>query len=228
MHELKSGRSRTSARQWCRFEFGEQSWPAAIFCLRANRFPKVIPTRSATGSPTRSSICSTAKARRPGWTPVRSASPARRWRPPTAWSSPAKCAAPTITHEQIERSRAQGDQGHRLRAGRLPLGDGARSKCCCTPSPPTSPRASSRRQQGRRRRRPGHHVRLCLRETPELMPAPIYYAHKILEIARRGAQGRARRRDQLGPTPRARSRSNISNGKPVGVTQIVLSHPARR
>ena len=33
-------------------------------------------------------------------------------------------------------------------------------------------------------------------ETPDLMPAPIYYAHKILEIAGEGAQGWRRRRRQ--------------------------------
>ena len=41
------------------------------------------------------------------------------------------------------------------------------------------------------------------RETPELMPAPIYYAHKILRrslATRRIGQGEAR----SAPTPRAR------------------------
>ena len=40
-------------------------------------------------------------------------------------------------------------------------------------------------------------------ETPELMPAPLHYAHKILKTCRRGAPlRRASRRSD--PTPRAR------------------------
>ena len=42
------------------------------------------------------------------------------------------------------------------------------------------------------------------RETPEFMPAPIYYAHKILEVlanARKAGEGDA---PSLAPTPRAR------------------------
>ena len=41
------------------------------------------------------------------------------------------------------------------------------------------------------------------RETPELMPAPIYYAHHILKVMSRGAPLRRNRR-RSGPTPRAR------------------------
>jgi S-adenosylmethionine synthetase len=61
------------------------------------------------------------------------------------------------------------------------------------------------------------------RETPELLPAPIYYAHKILEnisLARRKGEGEAAK---LGPDAKSQVTVKYENGKPVGVTQIVLS-----
>lgn len=59
-------------------------------------------------------------------------------------------------------------------------------------------------------------------ETPELMPAPIYYAHNILERlsdARRGG-GEAR----LGPDAKSQVTIQYKEGKAVGATQIVVSH----
>lgn len=61
------------------------------------------------------------------------------------------------------------------------------------------------------------------RETPELMPAPLYYAHKILEVlakARHSGEGPAAK---LGPDAKSQITIKYENGKPVGVTQIVLS-----
>ncbi|WP_029670708.1 methionine adenosyltransferase [Hyphomicrobium sp. B1] len=61
-------------------------------------------------------------------------------------------------------------------------------------------------------------------ETPELMPAPIYYAHKILfdlAAARKGKVGDAAK---LGPDAKSQVTVRYENGKPVGVTQIVVSH----
>ena len=61
------------------------------------------------------------------------------------------------------------------------------------------------------------------RETPELMPAPIYYAHKILEIlsaARRKGEGDVAK---LGPDSKSQVTVRYHNGKPAEVTQIVLS-----
>ena len=61
------------------------------------------------------------------------------------------------------------------------------------------------------------------RETPELMPAPIYYAHKILEDlahARKTKDGEAAK---LGPDAKSQVTVKYVGGKPVGVTQIVLS-----
>ncbi len=61
------------------------------------------------------------------------------------------------------------------------------------------------------------------RETPELLPAPIYYAHKILETlttARKANNGPA---GKLGPDAKSQVTVRYENGQPVGVTQIVLS-----
>ena len=61
------------------------------------------------------------------------------------------------------------------------------------------------------------------RETPELLPAPIYYAHKILETlteARKSGIGPAA---ALGPDAKSQVTVKYENGKPVGVPQIVLS-----
>src|SRR5688572_16248622 len=59
-------------------------------------------------------------------------------------------------------------------------------------------------------------------ETPELMPAPIYYAHRILqqlsEARRFGKEPR------LGPDAKSQVTVEYRSGKAVGVSQIVVSH----
>jgi S-adenosylmethionine synthetase len=62
-------------------------------------------------------------------------------------------------------------------------------------------------------------------ETPELMPAPIFYAHKILEdLARaRKGKGKANGASVLGPDAKSQVTVRYEGGIPVGVTQIVLS-----
>jgi S-adenosylmethionine synthetase len=60
-------------------------------------------------------------------------------------------------------------------------------------------------------------------ETPDLMPAPIYYSHKMLEVlsgARRSGQGDVGR---LGPDAKSQVTVKYVAGKPAAVTQIVLS-----
>jgi S-adenosylmethionine synthetase len=60
------------------------------------------------------------------------------------------------------------------------------------------------------------------RETPELMPAPIYYAHRILKLmadARHAANGASK----LGPDAKSQVTVRYENAKPVGATQIVVS-----
>ncbi|MBA4613041.1 methionine adenosyltransferase [Stappia taiwanensis] len=59
------------------------------------------------------------------------------------------------------------------------------------------------------------------RETPELMPAPIYYSHKILRLL---AEARKTGREPvLGPDAKSQVTVRYENGVPVGVTSIVLS-----
>ncbi len=60
------------------------------------------------------------------------------------------------------------------------------------------------------------------RETPELMPAPLYYSHKVLQLlsdARRSGAEKA-----LGPDAKSQVTVRYENGVPVGATQIVVSH----
>ena len=59
------------------------------------------------------------------------------------------------------------------------------------------------------------------RETPELMPAPIYYAHRILKLM---ADARHSGATQiLGPDAKSQVTVRYEEGKPVGVTSIVVS-----
>ena len=59
------------------------------------------------------------------------------------------------------------------------------------------------------------------RETPELMPAPLYYAHRILKLmadARHSGQTK-----ELGPDAKSQVTVRYEAGKPVEATQIVVS-----
>ncbi len=60
------------------------------------------------------------------------------------------------------------------------------------------------------------------KETPELMPAPIYYSHKILEVL--AAARHSGEASSLGPDSKSQVTVRYEDGKPVGVTQIVVSH----
>ncbi len=58
-------------------------------------------------------------------------------------------------------------------------------------------------------------------ETPELMPAPIFYAHRILKLlseARHSGKEKV-----LGPDSKSQVTLEYKNGKPVAATQIVVS-----
>ncbi|MFI4998138.1 MAG: methionine adenosyltransferase domain-containing protein, partial [Hyphomicrobiales bacterium] len=61
------------------------------------------------------------------------------------------------------------------------------------------------------------------RETPELMPAPIYYAHKILENLTKARKAKEGGCEKLGPDAKSQVSVRYEDGKPVGVTQIVVS-----
>ncbi len=60
------------------------------------------------------------------------------------------------------------------------------------------------------------------RETPELMPAPIHYAHKVLRLISEARHNGIEK--GLGPDSKSQVTIRYENGKPVGVTQIVVSH----
>ncbi len=60
------------------------------------------------------------------------------------------------------------------------------------------------------------------RETPELMPAPLAYSHKILRLISEARH--AGKEKHLGPDAKSQVTVRYENGKPVGVTQIVVSH----
>lgn len=58
-------------------------------------------------------------------------------------------------------------------------------------------------------------------ETPDLMPAPLYYSHRILKLmadARHSGEAK-----QLGPDAKSQVTVRYENGKPVEATQIVVS-----
>jgi len=58
-------------------------------------------------------------------------------------------------------------------------------------------------------------------ETPDLMPAPLYYSHRILHLmaqARKSGEAKA-----LGPDAKSQVTVRYENGKPVEATQIVVS-----
>ena len=59
-------------------------------------------------------------------------------------------------------------------------------------------------------------------ETPDLMPAPIFYAHKILRLISESRH--AGREKVLGPDSKSQVTVQYQNGKPVGVREIVVSH----
>lgn len=60
------------------------------------------------------------------------------------------------------------------------------------------------------------------RETPELMPAPLHYSHKILKLLADARHSGAEK--GLGPDSKSQVTVRYENGKPVGVSQIVVSH----
>jgi S-adenosylmethionine synthetase len=60
------------------------------------------------------------------------------------------------------------------------------------------------------------------RETPEFMPAPLYYAHKILQTISQARHSGAEK--TLGPDAKSQVTVRYQYGKPVEATQIVVSH----
>jgi S-adenosylmethionine synthetase len=59
-------------------------------------------------------------------------------------------------------------------------------------------------------------------ETPELMPAPLHYAHRILRLISEARHAGTEK--VLGPDSKSQVTVQYENGKPVGVREIVVSH----
>jgi S-adenosylmethionine synthetase len=108
----------------------------------------------------------------------------------------------------------------------FPLEDLPRSMCCCTPSPPTYAQGvdnAADRQGEEGAGDQGIMFGYACNETPELMPAPIYYSHKILELiaaARHKGEGDA---GKLGPDAKSQVTVRYEDGKPAEVTPSLLS-----
>ena len=62
------------------------------------------------------------------------------------------------------------------------------------------------------------------RETAELMPAPIYYSHQILSMLSKARKAKEGDAIKLGPDSKSQVTVRYENGKPVAITQIVVSH----
>ena len=61
-------------------------------------------------------------------------------------------------------------------------------------------------------------------ETDVLMPAPIYYAHRLVERRRAAQNGRL---PWLRPDAKSQVTLRYENGKPVAIDAVVLVNPAR-
>ena len=59
-------------------------------------------------------------------------------------------------------------------------------------------------------------------ETPDLMPAPLYYAQRILQLLAEARHSGAEK--ALGPDSKSQVTVQYKNGKPVAATHIVVSH----
>ena len=122
--------------------------------------------------------------------------------------------------------RAQGDPRHRLRAERLPLEDRQDRRAAARASRPTSRQGvdnAADRQGEEGAGDQGIMFGYACRETPDLMPAPIYYSHKILELLAAGRHAGEGDVGKLGPDAKSQVTVRYVDGKAAEVTQIVLS-----
>ncbi len=106
-----------------------------------------------------------------------------------------------------------------------------RSTCCCTSSRPNIAQGvdkASDQQGGEGAGDQGIMFGYACNETPDLMPAPIYYSHKILELlaaARKAGEGEAAK---LGPDAKSQVTVHYVDGKPAEVASDRAVDPASR
>ncbi len=176
----------------------------------------------------RSSIFSIARAPRPASIRGPFAPPARRWRRPTRSSSRARRAGPRPSPRIGSRTSRAWPSATSATSRKASTGTRPISRSCCIRSRPTSRRASTRCSPAPTRKRARATRASCsatpARETPELMPAPIYYAHKILHDLAKARHAKEGAAALLGPDSKSQVTVRYEDGKPVGVTQIVVSH----
>jgi S-adenosylmethionine synthetase len=124
-------------------------------------------------------------------------------------------------HGPHRRDRARLHQGHRLRAGQVPLEHLRRRLNFLHEQSAHIAQGVTAAEQGRRRGRPGHHVRLRrgTRRRTDAGADPV--CPRDPAPPRRGAQIGAE--PTLGPDAKSQLSVRYEGGKPVEVTSIVLS-----
>ena len=131
-------------------------------------------------------------------------------------------ASPSITQEMIIETarKAIKDIGYEQGGFHWQTAD---IKCCLHPQ--SSDIAQGVDAQGNKDEGAGDQGIMfgyACRETPEFMPAPVYYAHRILsrlaDVRHSGAE------PALGPDSKSQISVRYEDGKPVAITEIVVSH----
>ena len=132
----------------------------------------------------------------------------------------------TVTFDQIESVVRDAIKDIGYEQDGFHWEDRPTSRFCCIRNPPTSRRASMRtsrvpiKEEGAGDQ--GIMFGYATNETPELMPAPIHYAHKILRLISEARHAGVEK--VLGPDSKSQVTVQYENGKPVGVREIVVSH----
>ena len=216
---------------------------APTFCSPASPFPKAIPTRSATRSPMPSST-------RSSRTTSSSASPttawstrgwaARRCAPPTRSSSPAKAAARRrCSHKHGDKAVVDRELITEIARGVVKdIGydqdgfsyHGADVEVLLHgQSPDIAMGVDAKKKKGGEEEGAGDQGMMfgfaCTEsevyEKGSFMPAPIYFAHKILKVL--SDKRRSGQLFDLQPDAKSQVTVQYVNGKPVGCTKVVVS-----
>ena len=209
----------------------------------AKASPRATPTRSATGFPTRSSIWSTGKPRRPAidpWT-VRVACETLATTNRVVIAGEVRVPPSLMKTRQERQARSSTPRKFKSAARRAirDIGyeqDGfhwktARSTSCCIRSRPTSPRASTRPSDKQGEEGAGDQGIMfgyaCKRDAGTDAGADLL-RHKILELlatARKAGEGEAAK---LGPDAKSQVTVRYEDGKPAEVTSDRPVDPASR